>query len=110
MSKFATLLLALFVAQKEVIQVDTRLVEVNVVARDKGGPAGNLTPEDLVLVLDPPPVATEAGVDPQPLRSSAGFANGISSISSINQATATADTFEFIARHLAGLPGRKNLI
>jgi hypothetical protein len=32
------------------------------------------------------------------------------SISAISRATATADAFEAIARHMSGLPGRKNLV
>src|SRR6185369_15998620 len=37
-------------------------------------------------------------------------ANAITVGSAISRATATADAFEAIARHMSGLPGRKNLI
>ena len=38
------------------------------------------------------------------------FADGMAITSAINRATATADAFEAIARHMSGLPGRKNLV
>jgi VWFA-related protein len=41
---------------------------------------------------------------------SPGFADAITMSSAIIRATATADAFEAIARHMSGLPGRKNLI
>jgi VWFA-related protein len=38
------------------------------------------------------------------------FASAMTMSSSVIRATATADAFEAIARHMSGLPGRKNLI
>lgn len=49
MSKIAALLLFLLAAQNDVIQVNTRLVEVTVVVRDKNGPVGNLTKADFTV-------------------------------------------------------------
>jgi VWFA-related protein len=63
------------------------------------------THEQLAALLDP-----DLGGDADPTSVGIRFATAISSASTINRAVASADAFEAIARHMSGLPGRKNLI
>jgi len=66
------------------------------------------TQAQLAALLEPPPIQNSDGS--VTYIGTAGFANSIAGISSINRATTTADAFEEIARHMSGLPGRKNLV
>src|SRR6266404_3920615 len=104
MSKFAALLLALVVAQKDVIQVDTRLVEVNVVVRDKSGPVGNLTKDDFTILDNKKQQRIEvfsildtrkaAGQSPKPLPAGV-VANRVDSNGAV-PATATVILFDLL--------------
>jgi len=62
----------------------------------------------LAALLAPPPVSNEDGS--VTAVGTPGFANAITTLSAITRATATADAFVAIARHMSGLPGRKNLV
>jgi len=62
----------------------------------------------LAALLEPPPVPNEDGSVTSV--GTPGFADSITTLSAITRATATADAFEAIARHMSGLPGRKNLV
>jgi VWFA-related protein len=62
----------------------------------------------LAALLEPPPVSnTDGSVTSVGTPS---FSDSITMLSAITRATATADAFEAIARHMSGLPGRKNLV
>jgi len=62
----------------------------------------------LASLLEPPPVSNMDGSVSSV--GTPGFADSITMFSAITRATATADAFEAIARHMSGLPGRKNLV
>jgi VWFA-related protein len=62
----------------------------------------------LAALLEPPPVSNMDGSVTSV--GTPGFADSITTLSAITRATATADAFEAIARHMSGLPGRKNLV
>jgi len=62
----------------------------------------------LAALLEPPPVSNVDGSVTSV--GTPGFADSIATLSAITRATATADAFEAIARHMSGLPGRKNLV
>jgi len=62
----------------------------------------------LAALLEPPPVSNEDGT--VTAVGTPGFADSITTLSAITRATATSDAFEAIARHMSGLPGRKNLV
>jgi VWFA-related protein len=66
------------------------------------------TQAQLATLLEPPPISNMDGS--VTYIGTPGFADSIVITSAINRATATADAFEAIARHLSGLPGRKNLV
>jgi VWFA-related protein len=66
------------------------------------------TQAQLAVLLEPPPISNPDGS--VTYIGTPGFADSIVTISAINRATATADAFEAIARHMSGLPGRKNLV
>jgi VWFA-related protein len=64
--------------------------------------------EQLAAVLEPPPVSNVDGSVTNV--GTPGFANAISVGSTLARVDATTEAFESIARHLSGLPGRKNLV
>ena len=66
------------------------------------------TQAQLAVLLEPPPVSNPGGS--VTYIGTPGFADSMVVASAMNRATATADAFEAIARHLNGLPGRKNLV
>jgi len=66
------------------------------------------TQAQLAALLEPPPISnTDGSVT---YIGTPGFADSMVVTSAINRATMTADSFEAIARHMSGLPGRKNLV
>jgi len=66
------------------------------------------TQAQLAVLLEPPPVSNPGGS--VTYIGTPGFADSMVVAAAMNRATATADAFEAIARHLNGLPGRKNLV
>src|SRR5262245_35784911 len=66
------------------------------------------TQAQLAALLEPPPVSNSDGS--VTFVGTPTFADSMVVASAIVRATATADAFEAIARHMSGLPGRKNLV
>jgi VWFA-related protein len=66
------------------------------------------TQAQLATILEPPPVSNPDGS--VTYIGTPGFADGMVVLSATTRAVSTADAFEAIARHLSGLPGRKNLV
>jgi VWFA-related protein len=62
----------------------------------------------LASILEPPPVSNSDGS--VTYVGTPGFSDSVVVLSAITRAISTADAFEAIARHMSGLPGRKNLV
>jgi VWFA-related protein len=62
----------------------------------------------LATLLEPPPISNSDGS--VTYVGTPGFADSMVVLSAITRAVSTADAFEAIARHMSGLPGRKNLV
>lgn len=66
------------------------------------------TQAQLAALLKPPPISNADGS--VTYIGTPGFADSMVVSSAINRAVTTADAFEAIARHMSGLPGRKNVV